>query len=111
MLRASRGGGILSVMSLAEIKKRIRKSAGHLRQTYRVGAVYIFGSFASGEATRKSDIDLLVEFTDDSIGMFEFLELKEFLESLLGRKVDLVTRDALKPWMLAEIERNSIRAA
>ncbi len=44
----------------------------------------------------KSDVDILVEF-NEPIGFFKFLELEEYLSSLVGQKVDLVSRKALKP--------------
>ena len=56
----------------------------------------VFGSVARGEATDRSDIDLLVEF-NQPIGLFEFIRLKYYLETLIGSKVDLVTPDALHP--------------
>jgi predicted nucleotidyltransferase len=56
----------------------------------------LFGSVARDQAGPDSDVDLLVEF-DRPVGMFAFLELKEYLEELLGTPVDLVTRSALKP--------------
>ncbi|MFO8078278.1 MAG: nucleotidyltransferase domain-containing protein, partial [Thermoplasmatota archaeon] len=52
-------------------------------------------SFARGEETEDSDVDILVAFSD-SIG-WEFVDLKDYLEDLLGLKVDLVTIQALKP--------------
>lgn len=47
-------------------------------------------------AREDSDIDILVEF-EKPIGLFKFLELEEHLSQLLGRKVDLVSKNALKP--------------
>ncbi len=98
-------------MKSSDILKKIRKNEGTLRRDFKVEAIYVFGSFARGEASAKSDVDILVDFSSTDIGMFEFLHLKEFLEQVLGRPVDLVTRDALRPWMRAEVERDAIRAA
>ena len=56
----------------------------------------MFGSFVHGEATDKSDIDVLVDLSEP-ISMFHFLDLEEKLSQILGRKVDLVTTKALKP--------------
>ena len=56
----------------------------------------VFGSFVRGEAKKSSDIDILVEFSEP-VGLFEFMELEEYLEKLLGHKVDLVSKKALKP--------------
>ena len=69
---------------------------------FAVKSLAVFGSVARGEATESSDIDLLVEF-NRPIGLFEFIRLKNYLENLIGYKVDLVTPDALRPAM-----RNSI---
>lgn len=57
----------------------------------------VFGSVARGEMGPDSDVDLLVEF-ESSPGFNGYMALKFYLEDLLGRKVDLVMRNALKPW-------------
>jgi predicted nucleotidyltransferase len=58
--------------------------------------IAIFGSIARGTASASSDVDILVEFSQP-IGLFEFIRLKMLLEQWLGKKVDLVTPDALHP--------------
>lgn len=67
-----------------------------LEERYHIKHIGIFGSVAKGRSTRGSDVDVLVEFSKP-IGFFKFLELEEDLGKILGRKVDLVSRDALKP--------------
>lgn len=98
-------------MSTNFIIKQIRKHEEALRKEHQVKALFIFGSFARGEASTRSDIDVLVDFSSQEIGMFEFVKLKNFLEQILKRNVDLVTRDALKDWIKVEFERDAIRAA
>ena len=61
----------------------------------RVKFVILFGSHARGEVRRDSDIDILVEF-ERPVGLITFVCLQEYLEGLLGVKVDLVTKNALK---------------
>jgi predicted nucleotidyltransferase len=67
-----------------------------------VRSLALFGSLARGEAGAESDIDLLVEFSLP-VGLFAFLEVQFYLEKLLGRKVDLVTPDALRQSMKNQI--------
>ncbi|MHA1694852.1 MAG: nucleotidyltransferase family protein [Candidatus Helarchaeota archaeon] len=62
----------------------------------------MFGSFVRGEQNETSDIDILVEFKKP-IGFFKFLRLEEYLSELLGIKVDLVSKKALKPYMGQQI--------
>ena len=79
-----------------EIKGILTQNKEALRQRYKVKALGIFGSCVRGEQGKKSDVDLLVEF-EEPIGLFEFMELEETLEDMLGTKIDLVSRKALKP--------------
>ncbi len=72
-----------------------------------VKSLAVFGSLVRGEATRTSDIDMLVEF-NRSVGSFEFIRLKMRLEDLFGTKVDLVTPDAIRPEMRENIIREAI---
>jgi len=58
--------------------------------------VELFGSFARGEQNKNSDIDLLIDFKD---GLFEFVKLKNSLEEKLNKKVDLVTKDSISPYI------------
>jgi predicted nucleotidyltransferase len=60
-----------------------------------VTSLALFGSFARDEAGPDSDVDLLVEF-DRPVGLFAYIALKEYLEGLLSRTVDLVTPETLK---------------
>ena len=82
--------------NLQKIKEILRENKAALRRQYKVRDIAIFGSFAKGEQQGGSDIDLLVEF-ESPIGLFAFMDLEEHLQDLLGARVDLVTRKALKP--------------
>ena len=72
-----------------------------LRETYKVRRLGIFGSVVRGEE-KINDIDLLVEFSEP-IGLFKFMELEGFLSKVLNKKVDLVTKNAIKPIVKEEI--------
>ncbi len=76
--------------------ERIQEHMSELRSDYMVSRLGIFGSFARGEETESSDIDILVEFSE-SVDLFHFIRLQNYLAELLGRRIDLVTPDALKP--------------
>ena len=85
---------------LEEIKRTITDHRSELVQKYRVKEIGIFGSYIRDEQNPKSDLDILVEFEDNAvIGLFKFSSLKEELCNLLGVKIDLVTKSALKPHM------------
>jgi predicted nucleotidyltransferase len=85
---------------LEEIKARLEHLKPVLREKFEMETIGIFGSYTRGEQGKKSDVDILVEFSEDAeIGFFRFLDLEEFLSRELGVKVDLVTKDALKPYI------------
>jgi len=88
---------------------RIRNAAPELLD-HSVQAVWLFGSVARNEATPASDVDVLVEFSGP-VTMFEFIRLRRRLEAVLGRTVDLVTRDALKPQLRDRILAEAVRAS
>ncbi len=98
-------------MSRDEVLETLSKHSVDI-QGLGVESIAIFGSVARDEAGPDSDVDLLVEFKpEERVGMFRFLELKEYLESLLGCSVDLVTRDGLKRQLREEILGEAITAA
>ena len=74
----------------------------------------LFGSFVMGRQTPMSDIDFLVKFSPDKHSFDNFMDLSFFLEELLGRKVEVVTTDALSPHIgphiLKEVERVAFTA-
>ena len=77
---------------------------------FKVKTLFVFGSVARDQARVDSDIDLLVEFSEP-VGIFEFLDLKEYLESILKARVDLATKQALKKQLRDQILKEAIRAA
>ena len=81
--------------SLEDIKKIIVQNQDILEQKYKVKSLAFFGSFVRGEQQDGSDIDIMVEFSEP-VGLL-FVHLADYLEELLGMKVDLLTPDAVKP--------------
>lgn len=79
-----------------------------LCQRYGVTELSLFGSAVRGEIGPNSDIDVLVEFDPAArIGIVKFESLVEGLEAMVGRKVDLVTKRGLKPWVRPEVLREA----
>ena len=96
---------------IEEIKSKLESLKPVLKERFQVETVGIFGSFAHGEQTVKSDIDVLVEFSQpNTVDLFDFIDLEEFLSQQLGIKVDLVTKSALKPMLKDKILKETIYA-
>lgn len=92
--------------TLEEIKDIINQHRQELEDKFKVKSIAIFGSYSRGEQTPQSDVDILVEFKE-LVG-FLFIHLGDFLEEILGVKVDLLTLDAIKPNRLEYITRDII---
>ncbi len=94
-----------------DIRLKLESLKPILKERFQVETVGFFGSYASGEQKKKSDIDVLVEFSQpNAIDLFDFIELEEFLGKKLGIKVDLVTKSALKPIIKEQILKETIYA-
>ncbi len=86
----------MSSIQADKVLKTLHKLKPELQTHYFVKEIGLFGSVLRGDQTRISDIDILVEFSKP-VGFFKFLELEEYLGTILGGKVDLVSKKALKP--------------
>jgi predicted nucleotidyltransferase len=93
---------------IEEIKSEIRKSMPILRGKHKVKTIGMFGSYIRGEQGKKGEIDILVDFYE-TIDLFTFIELEEFLTENLGIKVDLVMKDTLKPRIRDSILKEAVR--
>lgn len=94
-------------MTIKNIKEIIDKNRKILEEKYKIKSIGIFGSMARGENETSSDVDILIEFTE-SPDIFKFIELEQFLGQLIGVKVDLVTRNALKTQIKDKILREAV---
>lgn len=85
----------------------IASNSGQIRN-YGVKALGIFGSFVRNEQTEQSDVDLLVDFSPEKETYRNFIDLAYFMEDLLGRRVEIITRNGLSPYIgphiLKEVE-------
>jgi predicted nucleotidyltransferase len=82
--------------SLKEIMKVLRQAQPDISERYKVKSLGVFGSYIHGEAEKSSDLDILVELEDRSLTLLQFIALENYLSDLLGVKVDLVEKSALK---------------
>lgn len=89
-----------SIISLLQSAKSM------LEQKYGVKALALFGSYSRNEATADSDVDVLVDFSKP-IGL-AFVDLADELEQLLQTRVDLVSRNGIKPQYFQSIESELI---
>lgn len=80
---------------LHSVLATLRALKGKLRQEWGVTEIAVFGSVARGEATEASDIDLMIDY-EDAAG-WHVLTVGDYLEEVLGRKVDILFKRAVRP--------------
>lgn len=95
-------------MTLQEILAVVAEHEDALRGLG-VRELALFGSHARGDAKSSSDLDFFVELETKSFD--SFMSVKELLESLFERRVDLVLKSAIKPRLRETILREAVRAA
>ena len=91
------------VNSLEEVKKL----AIPVLKRYGIKKAAVFGSFARGDAKENSDIDLLVKYKEGT-SLFDVVRLQNDLETVLGRKVDLVSYDFIDKYIKERVLKESI---
>lgn len=99
----------MSRADLDDVLEAIRDHRGDVRERYRIDMIGVAGSFARGEATSESDIDIVVDFLPGTT-LFKIGGLLSLLEDRLHRPVDLLDLKALKPRIKASIERDLVPA-
>lgn len=82
--------------TLDDLKQILSQSKPLLQEQYRVTKLGIFGSYARGEQTTVSDVDILIDY-EQAPTLFQLVELRDYLSERVGLKVDLVTKNGLKP--------------
>lgn len=88
-------------LSSKDIFKTLQRNHNLLKK-YRVKKIGLFGSYVRDEASKKSDIDLLVDFEEKTFD--NFIELAFELEKVFNRKVDLLTEEGISPYILPYIK-------
>ena len=89
----------------------ILKKAVPILKPY-INRLAVFGSTVRGEATSKSDLDLLIRLKPSGkrpkLGLFKLMEIEKALEQDLGRQIDLVTEDGLSPYIRPYVEKEKV---
>lgn len=96
------------IYTLNELKEIVNSKKKELAEMFFVSNIFVFGSYATETQTEQSDIDLLVE-TTKPISLFKFVNLKEYFENILGKKIDLGTPDSLKPVIKDRILKEAVQ--
>jgi predicted nucleotidyltransferase len=87
---------------LSSIKQILTQLKPELTEKYFVNSIGLFGSIVRDDFTENSDVDIIVDFSKP-IGI-EFIDLADYIESKLSKKVDLVSRNGIKPKYFHQIE-------
>ncbi|MCS6883742.1 MAG: nucleotidyltransferase family protein [Chloroflexaceae bacterium] len=95
-------------MDLPTIRRVLKSQRAQLQERYRVCAIWLFGSYARGEARPRSDIDLLVEF-EEPPSLVEWARMQRELSQLLGKRVEVAPKHLLKPRVRERVLREAIR--
>ena len=97
-------------MNAQEIRETLRCSE-HTLRARGVVHVALFGSIARGDNRPDSDIDILIEFDLNAhVTVFDYVGVKDFIASLFSQPVDVIDREALKPYLRAPSERDAVYA-
>jgi predicted nucleotidyltransferase len=86
------------LITKTEIIKQLQSNEKYLLD-FGVKEIGLFGSFVNNKANSESDIDLLVDLKKENKTFKNFMSLNYFLEKLFNRKVDLVTKQSLSPYI------------
>ena len=79
-----------------QIKNKIKDNRDFLEKEYKIKQIGIFGSTGRGDERKDSDVDVVVDFSEP-MGFFKFIRLEGYLSSILSKRVDLISKKALKP--------------
>ncbi len=82
------------MLTKEEVIKVIKKELPYLKSTFGVKRIGLFGSYSKGLQREDSDVDIIVEF-EKPIGL-KFVELTDYIENILGKKVSLLTPEGIK---------------
>jgi uncharacterized protein len=82
--------------TLEQVKEILKRHKEEVVREYNIKEIGIFGSIVRGEQKKRSDIDILVEFSEIP-DIFLFIDLEDYLKKILKKKVDVVRKGAIRP--------------
>lgn len=101
---------IISNMSMKRKEfESVRKKVVLVLKRYNIKRAGFFGSYVRGEQKKSSDVDVLVEINDKKMSLLGFIHIKNELERVLGKKVDLVEYKLVRPEIKAFILKEEVR--
>jgi len=106
--RVERKPHVKHPLTLSEVLAILHGLWDEARRRYRAEIVGVFGSYARGEAHKRSDLDVLVRFLEGA-SLFDLVGLADFLEEKLGLKVDVVSERAIRPELKEHILDELVR--
>ncbi|MDU9375753.1 hypothetical protein McpSp1_03320 [Methanocorpusculaceae archaeon Sp1] len=86
-----------------DVLTKLEQSLPEMRERFGVRTLAVFGSVSKKEDNPESDVDILYEFVPGESTLANLVALGDFLEELLGRKVDLVAARSLSPYIRDEV--------
>lgn len=90
------------------IIRQLEKALPVIKEKFGIKKIGIFGSYARGEQTRKSDVDILVDFREGEATFDNFMQLADFLEELFKRRVDLLTVTGVDKYIRPRVDAEVI---
>lgn len=91
-----------------EIIKILRQNYKVISNTYGVVSIAVFGSYAKNKQKKRSDIDIFVELKEKYKTFDNFMELKFFLEKIVGRKIDLLIKESIRDELKSRIFKEAV---
>jgi predicted nucleotidyltransferase len=98
---------VIALKTVTQLKEKLSLLMPALEEKYHVESLEIFGSYARGEQSQSSDLDLLITFSQP-YSLWELLDVKEFLSKKLHLTVDLVPKDSIKAMLKEQIIQEAI---
>lgn len=92
------------MLTIEEIKRRIEP----IGKRHQIKTIHLFGSYARGEATEKSDVDLLIDVSDQDIDLFDLGGIYSDFQEVLNTGLDLVTTDGRNRRFHEEIDKYKV---